>query len=240
MRSFTLFLLGGLPNWLYNSDIGDKVNLSPTFFVDKTRNWNPNIAESTFGAKNENCISLEAAAKCETDCETINLECLVACDGDSSCLSQCSREFLTCVDNCPCFTNCYEVNYGRNYGRFCSNSSLTDFPYFNRYNQTLIGKFSNKTMRLERNFTSNTPTQIILVQLRGLIQSNILFYHSDIKIYFILIVLIDISFILYIIFSRSARCKTEFLSDVSKFTILRMVTNVFVLKLILTEHIIVQ
>ena len=72
----------------------------------------PNLAESTFGAKNENCDSLEAAEKCEIDCETINLECLVTCDSDTSCLSQCSREFLTCVDNCPCFTNCYEVNYG--------------------------------------------------------------------------------------------------------------------------------
>ena len=40
----------------------------------------------------------------------MNLACLVSCDSDSSCLSQCSREFLTCVDNCPCFTNCYEVN----------------------------------------------------------------------------------------------------------------------------------
>ena len=68
-------------------------------------------AETTFGAKNENCDSLEAGTKCESDCEKVNLECLVGCDSDSSCLSQCSREFLTCVDNCPCFTNCYEVNH---------------------------------------------------------------------------------------------------------------------------------
>ena len=69
------------------------------------------VAEGTFGAKNENCDSLDAATKCESDCETSNLECLVGCDSDSSCLSQCSREFLTCVDNCPCFTNCFEVNF---------------------------------------------------------------------------------------------------------------------------------
>ena len=86
----------------------------------------PHVAESTFGAKNENCDSLEAAEKCETDCETVNLECLVTCDSDTSCLSQCSREFLTCVDNCPCFTNCYEVNYG-----------LSDTEY------TLVRKFWN-------------------------------------------------------------------------------------------------
>jgi len=89
------------------------------------------LADSTFGAKNENCDSLEAANKCESDCETVNLECLVTCAGDTSCLSQCSREFLTCVDNCPCFINCYEgcpCDYGSEYcGTECIEANQKDY-----------------------------------------------------------------------------------------------------------------
>ena len=36
------------------------------------------------------------------------VDCIIECNGDSTCASACSREQIGCVDACPCHSLCYE------------------------------------------------------------------------------------------------------------------------------------
>ena len=38
------------------------------------------------------------------DCEYKQIDCIIACDNDPQCLSDCSRETLACLNQCPCHT----------------------------------------------------------------------------------------------------------------------------------------
>ena len=43
---------------------------------------------------------------CYDKCIGTLIECVMACDSDSLCISQCNREENNCVKNCPCYDNC--------------------------------------------------------------------------------------------------------------------------------------
>ena len=59
---------------------------------------------------------------CKDRCEIISIECILACDNDTLCMSQCSRENTEClngkkisveyfrgiVSDCPCEANCLD------------------------------------------------------------------------------------------------------------------------------------
>ena len=43
---------------------------------------------------------------CYDKCIATLIECAMACNGDSMCISQCNREENHCVKDCPCYDNC--------------------------------------------------------------------------------------------------------------------------------------
>ena len=46
----------------------------------------------------------KASERCSTDCEYKQIDCIIACDNEPECLSNCSRETLACLNQCPCHT----------------------------------------------------------------------------------------------------------------------------------------
>ena len=68
---------------------------------------------STFGstierARNPECDVINGADACDADCQTAQVDCIVACGGDAGCSSGCSRDFITCQDACPCYGSCFD------------------------------------------------------------------------------------------------------------------------------------
>jgi len=60
-----------------------------------------------------------AAIECEDTCADVHLKCMINCNGDSQCVSACTRTLTNCLDNCPCHINCYEGCPCPNDNDFC-------------------------------------------------------------------------------------------------------------------------
>ena len=49
-------------------------------------------------------IPEKASERCSNACEYAQIECIIACENEPECLSNCSRETVACLNQCPCHT----------------------------------------------------------------------------------------------------------------------------------------
>merc|ERR1712131_521995 len=54
---------------------------------------------------NPECKDIKYAERCQTECEATQISCIANC-ADQTCLSNCNRDYVSCENDCPCYTNC--------------------------------------------------------------------------------------------------------------------------------------
>ena len=97
-----------------------KLNMILYFFIpfvtcstiEKTSSWN----------YNPQCPTEDAASACENDCISIQVDCIYKFHGDQDCIRQCSRDYASCTDSCPCYPGCYNgcpCTYESHYCQTC-------------------------------------------------------------------------------------------------------------------------
>ena len=59
-------------------------------------------------SRNPECDVINGADACDGDCQQVQIDCIVACEGDAGCSSGCSRDFISCQDSCPCYGSCFD------------------------------------------------------------------------------------------------------------------------------------
>ena len=80
----------------------------------------------------QECSSPENARYCENDCFIQTSQCLQECI-DQVCINGCTREGLTCLDACPCHSEC------PNGCEDCENKACKLFYHFHPNLNTIIG-----------------------------------------------------------------------------------------------------
>ena len=58
-------------------------------------------------AYNPLCPTEDAKQDCDNACMDVNVVCTIACGGNYDCISNCTRAYYTCIENCPCNKNCF-------------------------------------------------------------------------------------------------------------------------------------
>ena len=79
------------------------LNFAPVVFgtlvvPDRVNDW----------AYNPKCPTEEAKQNCDKSCMDINVVCTIACGGNYDCISNCTRAYYTCIEDCPCNKNCFQ------------------------------------------------------------------------------------------------------------------------------------
>ena len=54
----------------------------------------------------QNCPDIDLARECENHCIDDLSKCITGCKNDSTCISECYRAEIDCIDSCPCHTDC--------------------------------------------------------------------------------------------------------------------------------------
>ena len=69
-----------------------------TLVPDRVNEW----------AFNPKCPTEEAKQNCDKSCMDINVVCTIACGGNYDCISNCTRSYYTCIEDCPCNKHCFQ------------------------------------------------------------------------------------------------------------------------------------
>ena len=84
------------------------MHITTVLFFIKTIPGEIVTGESNQWAYNPKCPTEDAKQNCDNACMDVNVVCTIACGGNYDCISNCTRAYYSCIEDCPCNKKCFQ------------------------------------------------------------------------------------------------------------------------------------